>query len=332
MIALDPEQEKRKLYNIPIDEVDDPTIAFILRGKRLEIEKQLTMLEERGTKNFRFVGESLYGVIKKNVLKEARKILKAFPKRVEGKNNKRLNGHEFADIANEELAFYNKKFPDIELSLEIRDDVAGIMVSKSKLLINNEVTFGEDRADALIQHEIGTHLLTYCNGKQQPFHQMYEGFEGYDQLQEGLAVIAEYLVGGLTINRLRLLAGRVVAVKSMTDGHNFIETFSLLRKRHGFSERIAYYITMRVYRGGGLTKDAVYLAGLIDVLDYLKNGGELEHLYCGKFNTNHIELVEELLYRKVLKKPISPRFLERNEVKKRLKKLRKGIDITELIN
>ena len=55
LISLDPEIEKRKLYNIPIEQVDDPTIAFILRAKRLEIEKQLTMLEERGTQNFRFV-------------------------------------------------------------------------------------------------------------------------------------------------------------------------------------------------------------------------------------------------------------------------------------
>ncbi|MDN3493586.1 flavohemoglobin expression-modulating QEGLA motif protein [Winogradskyella bathintestinalis] len=332
LISLDSEIEKRKLYNIPIDKVDDPTIAFILRGKRLEIEKQLTMLEERGTKNFRFVGESLYGVIKKNVLEEAKHILAVYPKREERKSKERFNCHEFAAHAQKELDYYNTKFPNLDLTLEIRNDVAGIMVSKSKLLINNEINLDANRCDALIQHEVGTHILTYCNGKRQPLQQMYEGFEGYDQLQEGLAVIAEYLVGGLTVNRLRLLAGRVIAVESMVNGATFIRTFNLLRKEYGFSDRISYYISMRVYRGGGLTKDAVYLAGLIDLMAYLKAGGNLENLYTGKFNITHIELIEELLYRKVLKQPELPRFLERESVKERFKKLRNGIDITELVN
>ena len=332
LIAIDPELEKRKLYNIPIDEVDDPTIAFILRGKRLEIEKQLTMLEERGTKNFRFVGESLYGVIKKDVLNEAKNILKTFPKREKLNSKKRFNCHEFAEHAQKELDYYNEKFPDLELSLEIRNDVAGIMVSKSKLLINDEISLDENRCDALIQHEVATHILTYCNGKRQPLCQMYEGFEGYDQLQEGLAVIAEYLVGGLTVNRLRLLAGRVVAVESMVNGSNFIETFNLLTSKYAFSERIAYYISMRVYRGGGLTKDAVYLAGVIDLLKYIKDGGDLEMLYTGKFNITHVDLIKELLYRKVLVKPELPRFLERKSVIKKLNALRKGIKITDLVN
>lgn len=332
LIALDPELQKRKLYNIPIDEVDDPTIAFILRGKRLEIEKQLTMLEERGTKNFRFVGESLYGVIKKKVLEQAKHILAVYPKREEQKSKKRYSCYEFAEHAQKELDYYNDKFPDLDLSLEIRNDVAGIMVSKTKLLINDEISFDANRCDALIQHEVGTHILTYCNGRRQPLRQMYEGFEGYDQLQEGLAVIAEYLVGGLTVNRLRLLAGRVIAVESMVNGANFIKTFNLLRDKYSFSERISYYISMRVYRGGGLTKDAVYLAGLIDLMDYIKKGGALEHLYTGKFNITHIDLIEELLYRKVLVKAELPRFLERKSVQKRLKKLRKGMDITDLVN
>jgi len=63
---------------------------------------------------------------------------------------------------------------------------------------------------------------------------------GYDQLQEGLAVLAEYLVGGLTVNRLRLLAGRVIGVESMVNGASFIETFNLLANKYGFSNRIAY--------------------------------------------------------------------------------------------
>lgn len=332
LLAIDPELEKRKLFNIPLDLIEDPTIAFILRGKRLEIEKQLIMLEERGTDNFRFIGESLYGVIREDILDVAKYILQVYPHGETITSSKRYNGVEFAVHAQKELDHYAQHFPDLDLGIEIRDDVAGIMVSKSKLLINEEMNLDVNRCDALIQHEIGTHILTYCNGKSQPLKQMYEGFEGYDKLQEGLAVLAEYLVGGLTVNRLRLLAGRVIAVQSMVDNASFIETFNLLRTTYAFPDRVAYYISMRVYRGGGLTKDAVYLAGLMDLMTYLKKGGRLEPLYTGKFNVTHIKLIEELLYRKVLKEPILPRFLSRDYVKLRLQKLREGINIVELVN
>lgn len=332
LITIDPELEKRKLYNIAIEQVDDPTIAFILRGKRLEIEKQLTMLEERGTDNFRFIGESLYGIINETLLETAKSVLEFYPENETIKSAKRYNCHEFAAEAQKEISYYKSKFPDLDLGWEIRDDVAGIMVSKSKLLINTELSIDANRCDALIQHEVATHILTYCNGKSQPLKQMYEGFAGYDQLQEGLAVIAEYLVGGLTVNRLRLLAGRVIAVHSMLKDADYIKTFNLMKNEYAFDERTAYTMTMRVYRGGGLTKDAAYFAGLIDLLAYLKNGGKLEPLYTGKFNVTHIDLIEELLYRDVLRQPELPRFLERDSVKIRLKKLREGISITELIN
>jgi len=88
---------------------------------------------------------------------------------------------------------------------------------------------------------------------------------------------------------------------------------------------------MRIFRGGGLVKDFVYLAGLLNVMEYLKKGGNLETLYAGKFNINHVELIEELLHRNVLQKPRIPRFLERDSVKGRLQKLRDGLEITELL-
>jgi uncharacterized protein (TIGR02421 family) len=331
LIALDPEKKKRTLYGLPLDQVEDPTISFILRDKRLEIEKQLTMLEERGTDNFRFIGESLYGKIEDNVLEAAEAILKKYPKGEDRKNMNRFDCREFAERAKQELDYYQEQFPDIKLSLQIRKDVAGIMVSKSELLISEHFSLDKSRCDALIQHEIATHILTYCNGKSQPLKQMYAGLAGYDQLQEGLAVLAEYLVDGLTVNRMRTLAGRVVAAESMVKGATFIETFDLLRTAHNFTDRTAYHITMRIFRAGGLVKDFVYLAGLINVMDYLMDGGHLETLYAGKFNIGHVELVEELLHRNVLQKPKIPRFLERDPVKDKLQKLRDGLKITELL-
>ncbi|MDC7993996.1 flavohemoglobin expression-modulating QEGLA motif protein [Altibacter sp. HG106] len=332
LIPLDPEQEKRKLYDISIDKIDDPTISYILRDKRLEIEKQLTMLEERGTDSFRFIGESLYGKVQEQTLEEARKILKKFPQGENQQAKERYDCHAFAAHAQEELDYYQEQFPQQQLTIEIRNDIAGIMVSETQLFISSDLSTDADRCDALIQHEIGTHILTYCNGRSQPLRQMYTGFAGYDQLQEGLAVLAEILVDGITVNRMRLLAGRVLAADSMVKGANFLKTFTMLHQKYNFPEKTAYYISMRIYRGGGLTKDAVYLAGLLDVLAYLQDGGALETLYTGKFNVNHVPLVEELLHRQVLRKPVLPRFLERTSVQKKLKELRNGVALTDLLN
>ncbi len=332
LIALDTEKAKRKLFDLRLDKVEDPTIAYILREKRLELEMQLIMLEERGTENFKYIGQSVYGVPEKNVIGVAREILKKYPKPVKLRKSKRLNCQEFAIHAQNELHYYQKKFPDINLSLEIRKDVSGILVSKSKLLMSDKFGISQYRCDALIQHEIGTHILTYCNGKSQPLRQMYAGFAGYDGLQEGLAVLAEYLVGGLTVNRMRMLAGRVLATQAMVDGVGFIENFMSLKNTYHFPEKTAYNITMRIHRGGGLPKDAIYLAGLIQVMAYLKNGGNLEMLYAGKFDTVHIELIEELTHRNILKAPITPRFLERELVGERLKKVRNGLQVIDLLD
>ena len=104
------------------------------------------------------------------------------------------------------------------------------------------------------------------------------------------------LVGGLSRSRMRVLAARVVGAHHMLDGASFIDTFRTLNRNYEFSQRTAYTIAMRLYRGGGLTKDAVYLRGLLQILRYLREGGELEPLvyrqgglgpFADDFRTDH---------------------------------------------
>jgi uncharacterized protein (TIGR02421 family) len=161
---------------------------------------------------------------------------------------------------------------------------------------------------------------------------MYAGFAGYDQIQEGLAVLSEFLVGELNINRLKLLAARVLAVDSVIHGADFIETYNMLCDDFGFRSKTAFNVTVRVHRGGGFTKDAIYLKGLIELLNFIKNGGDLFHLYPGKFALAHLPYIEELMHLRIIKKPLLPAFLSTNEAKKRIAMIRKGIELKELIN
>jgi uncharacterized protein (TIGR02421 family) len=158
------------------------------------------------------------------------------------------------------------------------------------------------------------------------------GLPGFEELQEGLAVLSEYLVGGLNPLRLRVLAARVCAVKHLIEGATFMDLFRYLHNRHGFSKRMAFLITMRVFRGGGFTKDAIYLRGLVHILNFLKEGGEIESLYLGKASAEYFSRFEELKWRKiVVPPPLTPRVFTLPESKAKLKKLRKGMSVFKLL-
>ena len=146
-----------------------------------------------------------------------------------------------------------------------------------------------------MQHEIGTHVVTRYNGLRQPLRQLAVGLAQYDPLQEGLGVLAEYLTGYLPGERLRVLAGRVVAADMAIRGTAIPGIFACLHQEHGFSTEDAFDIAVRARRGGGLTKDAVYLRGLRELMAHLRGGGAFEPLFAGKFALTHVVVLEQLV-------------------------------------
>jgi hypothetical protein len=131
---------------------------------------------------------------------------------------------------------------------------------------------------------------------------------------------------------MRLLAARVVAAHQRAQGASFVDTFHLLARTYQFSQRAAYTTTMRICRGGGLTKDVVYLRGLMQILDYLRRGGEIEPLWLGKIAADHVPLVRELRFRQVLRPPpLQPRYMEDPRTLEKLERLRQGLSVLQLI-
>lgn len=291
------------------------------------------MLGDRGTKKFQYGSMQLYGGISPELEDVARQLIAKLPPRgKEGPHPRWVRASEFAELAEREIALYREEYPAMSASVEIRDDIVGLMVSSGNLLIGREVSIPESRVDALLQHEVGTHILTYFNGRAQPFHQLYCGLAGYDELQEGLAVLSEYLVGGLSRPRLRLLAGRVIAVKCLLEGASFIDTFRELNSHLGFEKATTFNLVARVYRAGGLTKDAVYLRGLVRLLDYLRKGGKLESLFVGKISAAHVPIIKELKWRGVLKEtPLAPHYMKLAPTRPLLKQLSEGRTVLDLI-
>jgi uncharacterized protein (TIGR02421 family) len=333
-VSVDPVLLKRQLYLIPVERVEDPTLSYLFRQKQDELDRQITLLSDVDTP--RFLQESLqvYGGVSDWLLEQATELLDRVPTRSgEGAKGAQLNAVEFAKRAQEELGYYQQKCPDFSATVSVRDDMfAGLMVSGDHLLIGGRTRVPRKRVEALLQHEIGTHLVTRYNGHQQPFQQFEVGLAGYDGFQEGLAVLAEYLVGGLSRSRLRVLAARVVGAYQMLRGGSFIDTFRALTRDYEFSQRTAYTIAMRLYRGGGLTKDAVYLRGLLQILRYLREGGELEPLFIGKVASAHLPMISELSMRQIIRPPaLRPRYLESPSAQKKIERLRGGLKVLELV-
>ena len=331
-VGTDPLLLKRRLLSIRTEEIEDPTLAHLFRQTQDELDRQITMLADVATRRFLPGSLQVYRGVEPPLLDLARDILGLFP-RTEEEEGTTISAKEFARRANREIRYYQRQMSSFTGRTMVRDDMySGLLSTGGNLLVGHETTLAEGRVDALIQHEVGTHLVTYYNGQAQPLRLLKVGLAGYDGLQEGMAVLSEYLVGGLSRGRMRTLAGRVVATDQMAAGTAFSETFRLLVERHGFEPRTAFTITLRVYRGGGLTKDAVYLRGLVQFLEYARRSNDLEPLFVGKLAADHIPIIRELLLRGVLRKPaLRPRYLDDPAAIERLERVKAGMTVLDLL-
>lgn len=331
--AVDPALLKRQLWNIHIERVEDPTLQHLFREKRKELDTQISMLGNINSEKFLYGSMQLYGELDTELITYAKELLETIsPHSREHGGCRTLTALEFAKIARTQIEQYREVCSDFSAEVHIQNNITGLMVSHGNLLVGDKVKIVESRAEALLSHEIGIHLVTYFNGQAQPFTLLSSGLAGYEELQEGLAVLAEYLVGGMSKPRLRLLAARVIATDSLIDGATFIDTFRLLVNTYRFKQRTAFNIVMRIYRAGGLTKDAIYLRGLIQLLRHLQNNPLSDLFFIGKIAIEHVPIIQELQRRKVLQQPkLLPHFLNVPQTAARLEHLGRTLSAIDLI-
>jgi len=172
---------------------------------------------------------------------------------------------------------------------------AAMVQNNSKtLLLRKNYKFSKNQLKVLANHEIGVHLVTTFNSLYQPLKIFSNGFPNNVETQEGLAVYSEYKSGCLTITRLKELAFRVIATDSLAKGYDFADTFNLLHNQYKLNRDKAFSITLRVHRGGGFTKDHLYLTGLKKVYDYAKTGNDLNVLLTGKVTLEYKEVITQM--------------------------------------
>ncbi|WP_405198643.1 flavohemoglobin expression-modulating QEGLA motif protein [Christiangramia sp. LLG6405-1] len=332
LLPVDPDILKRRLYNLKIEDIDDPAMSYLFREKREELDMQITMLGERGSSNFMYDSIRLYKGVDRQLCEEAQDILNEVPEETYIESNDILDAKVFSSLARKEFDYFKEQDENFNCKVHIRKDVNVMMVSHGELYIPADYEMSRIEAEALIQHEVGTHVLTHYNGSRQPLKQLSIGLADYDPLQEGLAVMSEFMVDGLTANRLRILAGRVLAGQAVLEGANFQEIFRLLKMDYGFSAERAFNITSRIMQGGGFIKDIIYLKGLVLLKEHLKNNDDYEILLAGKYGIKHTNIIRELTDRKVLEPlRIKPRFLHSEQMFEKLKLIRNGLSLPQMV-
>ena len=292
--VLDLDAMRRRLLALPVDRIESPLLADLLAEKQRDLGHTIELVRLRGTGAFTAASIELFGGVEPELLALAQRLLD------EVEPGERLEADLGVDAVvaavEDEVAWYRDRAPDFSLDVTVNADIGSLMmVSHGRLYLDAELRLPQARLQPLVQHEIGTHVVTHYNGARQPLRQLSVGLAQYDPLQEGLGVLAEFLAGYLPGERLRILAARVLAADMAIHRQDIPAIFACLHDRHGFATDEAFDIAVRALRGGGLTKDAVYLRGLCDLLADLRAGGEFETLFAGKFALRHRAALAQLL-------------------------------------
>lgn len=207
---------------------------------------------------------------------------------------------------------------------QVDDDVsAKVVAGTERVRVREGTVFKRVELTGLFVHEVETHALTAQNGAAQPILKfLRSGGPRTTRTQEGLAVFAEFHAHALAVERMRRIVRRVRLVSMAEKGADFLELYRFLVEL-GTPERDAYFDAARICRGGlvtggaPFTKDASYLAGFMEVYNFLQvavRGGARDAVHllaCGRISLDDLSVLHELRARGVLHAPkFLPRWME----------------------
>ena len=300
-LRIEPFELKRKLLRIEVEAIPDASLRTLYEDTISAYLDKVDLLSTLGTDQFLFNSLRYYGRPSALDLKNAEYLLHLPEVEDELRPARRVSTQDAKAVF--EKALHDYGFDGkVQISSRI---VADAMVNNSqrKVLIKKGATFRPKELRYLVHHEIGVHMVTTMNAQLQPLQLLRIGTPVSTRTQEGLAVLVEYLSGNTTLRRLRELALRVVAVDRMVRGADFVETYRHLTKDRGMEVNDAFNLTTRVYRGGGLTKDYLYLQGLREVFELYRKGEDLRPLLIGKCSIEFYDTLQEMMHRGILNAP-----------------------------
>ncbi|MFV1873020.1 MAG: flavohemoglobin expression-modulating QEGLA motif protein [Oleiphilus sp.] len=299
---------KRGLFNLPVEKIQDDDLRQIYLDVIDSYIDKIDQFKSIGTGDFLYDSLRYYGEPSKKDIRNAHFVLHLPETASADELEPTLDANDIEILLG---AFADQRGYDYLLK---KDDamIANALVSGTTIKINTSAKVSKTEAMALAHHEVGVHLVTTLNGRAQPLKLLSMGCPLNTMTQEGMAILAEYLAGCLTTKRLKVLALRVLAVDSMLKDKNFRTTFLLLKEQYHVSQEQAFTITARVFRGGGFTKDFLYLQGFHQMLNAYESEANFNYLLAGKTSIDYLPNITKLIERGVLLAPryIAPAFVE----------------------
>lgn len=297
-LDIDPYQFREWLYRLPVDEISDVSVQLLYRKVIDAYAAKIDLLTSIGTSQFLYNSLKYYGEPTVQDGENAKFILYANDS--EAEEGERLNAEQARHAFLEAIQAYGLQCR-VELSSKI---LAKAMVNNMRktILINKRETWLPKELEALIHHELGVHMVTTINSDYQPLKVFKLGLPGNTHTQEGLAIISEYLTDCLPLRRLKVLALRVIAVEMLVKRYSFFQIFEALMDQSSFHQDEVFNIVVRVFRGGGFTKDYLYLRGLRDALFYFQ-AQNINNLFIGKTSFEFLDLINELTSRGIITVP-----------------------------
>lgn len=183
---------------------------------------------------------------------------------------------------------------DVEVRVEPR--LASLAATGERTVFLAARAFTQREARRLVAHEVFGHLVVAANARAQPLRLLSVGLAGSFADQEGLAIFLEEQLGVLCSDRMRTLAARVAATQWLYAGASFGETAQKLHTEHRFSAEASIAIAERTYRGGGVARDAGYLAGYLRVQRAVSSAQvEVDELRLGRVSVASIPVLRTML-------------------------------------
>jgi uncharacterized protein (TIGR02421 family) len=291
-LKVDPYNFREKLYALPVSKIINPFLRELYSSVIDKYAMKIDCLTSIGTPEFLYNSLRYYEKPDLTDIKIAYFLLQA-PEASKFKNEpKNISAQQVKNAFDKILDQYGIDFK-VVLSNKL---VAKAMVDNVKkiVFINENFEFKASEVQALIHHEFGVHVLTTVNSLEQPLKVLRLGFPNNIATQEGLAIYSEYLSGNLTVSRLKILAIRVIAINMMVKGQDFASVFNCLIKDYQQSKESAFVIATRIFRGGGYTKDAIYLRGFREIISLVKKQS-IEPLFLGKTSIKFLPILRELI-------------------------------------
>lgn len=300
-IKFDPYKLHRLFFSQRLERIKDERIRNLYQEIIYYYSNMIQCIETIGsTPNFFYNSLKVYGSPTEKDVQNAHFILH-FTEDDLSNSDKKYNAQDAKAYFESYMRHFS--FPlNIRFSNHIASD-AMVSNSEKALILKQHARFSENQLHTLASHEIGLHLVTTFNADNQPLKILSNGFPKNVETQEGLAVLCEYLSGALTFRRLKELAYRVLAADCLVKGYSFKDTFDLIHVTYKLEREKAFIITLRAYRGGGFTKDRLYLSGLIKIYQKYRRNEDLELLITGKVS---LDYENELAYLKSLGLVVKP--------------------------